>query len=60
MKEKIILIRVPEELHYKVKLRATAERKTLKQYIIDTLQQAVERGGESGMPTQGRARKKGR
>ena len=36
-----MLDRFPEELHYRCKLRATAERRTLKEFVIRVLEDAL-------------------
>ena len=43
-----ILIALPEDLHHKVKLKATEQRLTLKAYVIETLRRSIEKGGETG------------
>lgn len=49
--EKSILIRVPEELHHSVKMMAAEQRKTLKQYLIELLEEKVENEKASAKPS---------
>ena len=49
--EKNILIQVPEELHRSVKIMAAEQRKTLKQYLIELMEEKVENKKASAKPT---------
>jgi predicted HicB family RNase H-like nuclease len=43
---KKVMLELPEELHYALKLKATEERTTIRSFITDLIQQAVKKGGE--------------
>jgi hypothetical protein len=43
--KKVMLV-LPEELHYQLKLKATEERTTIRGFITDLIEQAVKKGGK--------------
>ena len=45
-KMKAVMFTIDEDFHTKVKVAASAARKTLKQFIIDAMARAVKEGGE--------------
>jgi predicted HicB family RNase H-like nuclease len=49
MSTKMIVIALPEELHTLVKMEAARTKRTLKQFVIDALQQAVRPEPKTGV-----------
>jgi predicted HicB family RNase H-like nuclease len=45
-KMKQVLLKIPEELHYQLKMKATEERTTIRGFITDLIEQAVKKGGK--------------
>jgi hypothetical protein len=43
--KKVMLV-LPEELHYQLKLKATEERTTIRGFITDLIEQALKKGGK--------------
>jgi predicted HicB family RNase H-like nuclease len=44
--EVTIQIAVPEDLHTQVKTQASAQRMTLKEFVLEALRKSVEKGGK--------------
>lgn len=42
---KKLMLELPEELHYALKLRATEERTTIRSFITELIEQALKKGG---------------
>jgi predicted DNA binding CopG/RHH family protein len=45
-KDVYIQMKVPADLHTQVKTHASAQRLTLKEYVLETLRKSVEKGGK--------------
>jgi hypothetical protein len=45
-KVKKVLLVLPEELHYQLKMKATEERTTIRGFINDLIEKAVQKGGK--------------
>jgi hypothetical protein len=43
---KKVLLPLPEDLHHQMHLRAVEQRMTMREFIIEAIRQAVEKGGE--------------
>jgi predicted HicB family RNase H-like nuclease len=44
---KHLLIVIPEELHYQLRIKAAEQRATVKDFVINAIRHAVQKGGQA-------------